>query len=117
MRKSHNTDVQKFLDELKAFDIEKYKIVTVAREIVLNQHPLVSERIIYGGIMFTLKKDFGGLFVSKHHVSFEFSEGASLTDHEGLLEGGGTFRRHLKLRKKVDVQDKKVASFVGQIID
>lgn len=31
---------------------------------------------MYGGIMFSPGDDFGGLFVYKNHVSFEFGNGA-----------------------------------------
>jgi len=115
MQKSKDAGVQKFLTELKAFDSDRYKIVTQARALVFAAYPAVSERIMYGGIMFTLEKDIGGLFVSKNHVSFEFSNGAAFKDPEGLLEGVGKFRRHLKLKNSTDVKAKEVAFFVGQV--
>ena len=116
MKKSKNAEVQNWLDELKQFDKEKYAIVTSARQIVHTAYPQVLERIIYGGIMFTLDTDIGGLFVSKHHVSFEFSDGYQFTDPNQLLEGSGKFRRHLKLKQKTDVLEKEVAYFVSQAV-
>ena len=115
MKKAKNSDVQKWLDELKAFDADKYKTVTDAREIVFAAHENVSERIMYGGIMFTLDIDFGGLFVSKNHVSFEFSEGVNFKDPKKLLAGTGKSRRHLKLKTSADVTEKEVAFFVRQV--
>ena len=115
MRKSKDKEVQKFLDEVKKFDKDKYKTVRQAREIVFEQYPTVSERIIYGGIMFTIEKDFGGLFVSKHHVSFEFTDGYKFSDPKKLLEGTGKFRRHLKLKSSTDIDDKEVSYFVNQV--
>ena len=117
MKKSKNKDVQKFLDELKKFDLEKFTIVEKSRKIVFSEYPKVSERIMYGGIMFTLDNDFGGLFVSKNHVSFEFSNGNKFKDPEKLLEGTGKFRRHLKLKSATDVKNKKVSYFVKQASD
>ena len=114
MKKSQDKGVQQFLDELKKFDTEKYKIVTDARNIVFKEYPKVNERIIYGGIMFTLDEDVGGLFVSTHHVSFEFSKGYTFRDPKTLLEGTGKYRRHLKLKTPEEVKTKDVSSFVKQ---
>jgi len=115
MRKSKSTEVQKWLDELKQFDIEKFTMVESARKIVFKTYPNVSERIMYGGIMFTLDADFGGLFVSKNHISFEFGEGYKFKDPDKFLEGTGKFRRHLKLKSISDVEDKQVEFFIEQI--
>lgn len=114
MKKSENKEVEKFLRELKEFDAEKYTIVESARQIVFGVYPKVAERIMYGGIMFSLEKDFGGLFVSKNHVSFEFSNGYQFKDPKRVLEGAGKYRRHVKLRSLSDVKDKDVTSFVSQ---
>ncbi len=106
VKKSKGKEVQEFLDELKDSDIEKFKIAESARQIIFATYPKVSERFIYGGIMFALEKDFGGLYVSKYHVSYVFAEGYKLKDPKGLLEGGGKFRRHLKLGKIGDAEEK-----------
>ena len=108
--------MQKWLDELKQFDTVKFKIVELVLSIVFKVYPKVLERIIYGGIMFSLEKDFGGLFVSKYHVSFEFGEGSKMTDLGNFLEGTGKFRRHLKLKSSGDVKDKGVSFFVAQAV-
>jgi len=70
--------------------------------------------MMYGGIMFSLEDDFGGLFVRKNHVSFEFGSGVTMDDPDNILEGIGKFRRHLKIRSLADIKDKKVEFFVEQ---
>ena len=115
MKKSKNDQVQKFLCEIEEFDVEKFKILQGLRKTVFSTYPKVNERILYGGIMFSLEKDFGGLFVSKNHVSFEFSNGYKMTDPKKLLEGTGKFRRHLKIRLLNDIKNKEVAYFVKQV--
>lgn len=112
---SKNEQVQSFLDDMQGGTLEQYEILQALRAVVFQLHPGVSERIIYGGIMFTLEDDFGGLFPSKHHVSFEFSQGFMLKDEGGHLEGTGKFRRHLKIKSLSDIEDKQVAYYVGQI--
>ena len=114
MKKSKNEQVQKFLDEIMKIDEEKFLILQTLREIVFSIYPKTSERLMYGGIMFSLEDDFGGLFVRKNHVSFEFGSGIHMNDPFKMLEGSGKFRRHLKIRSLSDIEDKKVDFFVKQ---
>ncbi len=69
---------------------------------------------MYGGIMFSIEDDFGGIFVRKNHVSFEFSSGSQMDDPNNILEGTGQFRRHLKIRSMADIDAKIVKFFVKQ---
>jgi len=92
-----NNNIDKFLEELKLKDFEKYELLTRLRNIVLKVYPNVTEIIKYGGIIFSLEDSFGGLFASKNHVSFEFTYGYKLTSNL-KLEGSGKFRRHLKVK-------------------
>jgi len=116
MKKSKNEKVQKFLDEIMTFVPEKFEMLTNLRQIVFSNYPKVDERIMYGGIMFSLEDDFGGLFVRKNHISFEFSFGVEMNDPEKILEGAGKYRRHLKIRKLADIKDKEVDFFVKQAL-
>ncbi|MBY4894654.1 DUF1801 domain-containing protein [Rhodobacteraceae bacterium N5(2021)] len=58
----------------------------------------------------------GGVFIYKDHVSVEFSEGASLRDPGGHLEGKGKARRHVKLRTFGDIDGKDLAGFLRQAL-
>ena len=69
---------------------------------------------MYGGIMFSQLKDFGGVFVYKNHISFEFSDGYRFDDATKLLQGSGKYRRHLKIKSRADIEIKKVYFFVKQ---
>ena len=113
---SKDLRVQSFLDDLQEVTAHKYDIIQTSRKLVFAAIPCVDERIIYGGIMFSLNgDDLGGLFASKNHVSFEFSKGFELNDPNGILEGKGKFRRHLKLKSIEDVEQKTVSLFVQQL--
>ena len=116
MKKSKNEQAQKFLDEIAECDIEKYDVLQKLRKIVFAAYPKTSERIMYGGIMFSLEDDFGGLFVRKNHISFEFVNGFKMKDSKKLLEGTGKLRRHLKIISLADIKDKEVEFFVKQIV-
>ena len=117
MKKSSDERVQKFLEDTSEVDSEKYTILQKCREIVFAAGPETGERMMYGGIMFSIAgNDFGGIFASKKHVSFEFNKGHELDDPNNFLEGSGKFRRHLKLKSVDNVHDKNVAFFVKQVM-
>ncbi len=121
MKKSKDSAVQAFLNEKKESNELHFKILQQLRKIVFTQKPMVEERMMYGGIMFSLEDDlggdvdFGGIFSSKKHVSFEFSQGCDLKDSDSHLEGTGKFRRHLKIKALSDVTDKNVSFYVDQV--
>ena len=115
MKKSKNEKVQKFLEEIMMSNHEQFEILQKLREIVFTFYPDVNERIMYGGIMFSLKKDFGGIFAYKNHVSFEFSHGAVMVNKDNILEGKGKHRRHIKIKTLSDIDNKKVDFFVNQV--
>ncbi|HCP81710.1 MAG TPA: DUF1801 domain-containing protein [Octadecabacter sp.] len=75
----------------------------------------------YGGTTFVTDPELpdsvsllGGVFAYKGHVSVEFSKGADFDDPNGLLEGKGKARRHVKLRSIEDIDTKNVAGFLSQ---
>lgn len=107
---------EKFLKELKVHNIEQYKIVSTIRKLILATDKNVSEEIKYGGLLYSNQKPYTGLFVSKKHVSMEFSEGASFTDPKKLLEGTGKYRRHLKFHALDEINETHIKSFLKQAL-
>lgn len=78
---------------------------------LMTQAPTANPRPMYGGTVFELEKDnpksrIGGVYSYEHHVSVEFAQGTSLHDAHGVLEGTGKYRRHIKLRRISDINDK-----------
>ena len=117
MLKSKNKKVQEFLDEILIVDNEKHLILNAIREIVFENYHATDERMMYGGIMFSLDTDdFGGLFVRKKHISVEFIKGFLMKDPNKLLEGNGKYRRHLKIKSIDDIQNMNVEYFIKQAI-
>lgn len=117
MRSSKNKDVQDFLKNLETIDHKRYDLLVGVREVVFQIHESVSEKMMYGGIIFFIGSDmFSGVFAYKSHVSIEFSNGYLMEDKAGLLEGKGKFRRHLKIKTKDDIEEKSVAYYVEQAI-
>ena len=116
MEESKNGQVQNFLEEIMLFDDEKFNILQKLRKIVFKIYNDTSERMMYGGIMFSIDGDFGGIFVRKNHISFEFGDGFKMNDPNKLLEGKGKSRRHLKIASLLDIKKKKVKYFVKQAL-
>lgn len=97
------------------------KLIIGAVEELIAQHlPDAAAREMYGGTMLELMPGdhstrLCGYFAHKAHVSVEFSFGVEMDDPDGLLEGKGKFRRHLKLRTVEDVADKNLRFFLAQL--
>lgn len=107
---------QTFLAELKAHDREKYTIVATLRDLILNTNKAATEEIKYGGLLYSDPKPYTGLFVSKNHVSMEFSEGAKLTDPRKILTGSGKYRRHLKFKTLDDINQTAITQLLKQAV-
>lgn len=116
MKISKDERVNTFLEETNMLNCEQFNILQKLRGMVFKIYPKIDERMIYGGIMFSLEDDFGGIFVRKNHISFEFGNGFKMKDPKNLLEGTGKFRRHLKIKALSDIQDKNVDYFVKQAV-
>ena len=115
MNKSTDKKVQDLLDNLKAVDLVNYDLVQYVRKAVFTLYPETKEKVMYGGILFSLQDDFGGIFAYKNHVSFEFGYGYKLEDPHKLLQGSGKYRRHLKIKSLDSEELKHLDSFLEQI--
>ena len=115
MTKSTDAKVQDFIDQTMMLDHSKYQILEALRKVVFEHYPSTTEKMMYGGIIFSHTEDWGGLFVYKNHVSFEFSLGYKLKDPENLLEGGGKYRRHLKIKSNDSDKLQKIGTFLEQV--
>ncbi len=117
MKRSNNNQVQKLIEDIQMVDHAKFETLIKLRDVVFSINPKIQERVMYGGIMFSLVSDWGGIFVRKNHISFEFVLGVQLKDSYRILEGKGKLRRHLKLRSSKDIENKRVAYFVKQSLN
>ena len=78
---------------------ELRKVVSALRNLVKETVPGTRETVNAWGVpTFESKDPFCFYMVGKHHVTFGFHFGTSLSDPEGLLEGTGKNIRHVKLR-------------------
>jgi len=73
----------------------------------------------YGGLVVESvagqpKSQFCGIFAYTDHVSLEFTHGAQLNDPDRILEGSGKHRRHIKINRLSDIQEKRCEAFLSQ---
>jgi len=104
--------VQTLLDDIRLLGEEQCSLVESVRSLVKKTIPRVSEEVKYGGIIFSSGVMFSGVFAYKQHVSVEFSHGATIDDTLGHLEGGGKYRRHIKLHSAEDIKAKHLAQYL-----
>jgi len=109
----HTERIEQFLNDLRLVDEERFELVSRLRRLVLSVDPRISEEVKYGGILFSAGSPFCGLFSYTHHVSLEFSRGASLPDPHQVLEGAGKHRRHIKLASRADLFKKNIREYVA----
>lgn len=104
--------VEALLDDIRLLGDEQYALVMSVRTLVKAVIPSVSEEVKYGGILFSADVPFCGVFAYKQHVTLELSNGASIIDPYGHLEGAGKGRRHIKLHAVQQIQEKNVAQYL-----
>lgn len=114
---SSNKKVNNFLNDIQATFPDNFTIVEEIRSAFLKANNEIEEDIKYGGIIFNFSGELiGGIFIYKNHISIEFSNGAQFNDPQGLLEGKGKMRRHLKILDKSDIQKKDISFYIKQAV-
>ncbi|MEM7054924.1 MAG: DUF1801 domain-containing protein [Pseudomonadota bacterium] len=114
---SDDDRVNAFFEDLQILSPEKLELVVLIRAVFHGTSDELSEGIKYGGLVFYRRnKLIAGIFPYTQHISIEFSNGVCFADPDGLLEGKGKMRRHLKIIDKQDIESKKVAAFAAAAI-
>lgn len=108
--------INDFIHDLLFMDEDKGEIVISLRKLVFFGGATdVKEEIKYGGLVFIINDGlFCGIFVRKKYISVEFVKGAEMQDPDNFLEGGGKYRRHIKIFKYADIKNKKVEYYIKQ---
>jgi hypothetical protein len=105
--------VERLLSDLQLTHLAQYELVQAARRTIYKAAPKATERVMYGGFMFSGAASFCGVFAYTEHVSVEFGRGCVLDDPYTVLEGSGKLRRHIKLASLGDTTAKHLASYVS----
>jgi hypothetical protein len=105
--------VERLLSDLQLTHLSQYELVQAARHTIYKAAPRATERVMYGGFMFSGAAPFCGVFAYTEHVSVEFGRGCDLDDPHAVLEGTGKLRRHIKLASLSDITAKHLTKYVG----
>jgi len=102
-------------------DATKAMITDSLEEMIIELLPHANLRPMYGGTVVELEIDnpksrIGGFYVYADYVSFEFANGAKFEDPDGVLEGNGKLRRHIKFRSAEDIPTKTCEGFLSQAV-
>ncbi len=115
-----NADVQKvqnFLNDIQAISTDQWEQIAAIRAVFNKIGPELRGGIMYGGLVFFVGKELvSGIFPYKNHISIEFGNGVNFSDPDGLLEGKGKMRRHLKIFARSDIVDKKIEYYIKQAV-
>jgi len=110
---SKDPKVSSFIQELNSAGSVHSSVVLKLYELFSLSEQEYSEKFIYGGIGLYIDDSLvGGIYVSAKHVSLVFSEGYKLEDKYSVLEGGGKYRRHIKLSDTYDIGIKNCAFYI-----
>ncbi|MBG7458987.1 DUF1801 domain-containing protein [Pseudomonas aeruginosa] len=116
MMRKGNVAVDALLADLAMTHEAMLEIVQCVRGLVHEVAGTVSETVKYGGIVFSQAAPFCGVYAYQEHVSVEFGQGCAFDDPHGVLEGGGKFRRHIKLRSVAEMWDKHLSDYLKQAL-
>lgn len=110
-----------FQDLISGYPPLLQDLAVKARELVLEAAPGAHQEFEKGWGGYWLFKQVAGagnsvcwLSVSQKHVSLGFSEGAQLSDPDGLLEGKGKHSRQVRLKPKGEVAWEALRRLLGQ---
>ncbi|MEX2964205.1 DUF1801 domain-containing protein [Microbulbifer sp. TYP-18] len=108
-------NVEEFIQDIAISNANLHGILIELRKLFGSCGQDLAEGIKYGGLVFAKNERLvGGIFIYKNHLSLEFGQGAEFDDPDGLLEGKGKFRRHLKFTSEKDIEPNQTKAFIKQ---
>ena len=90
-------------------------VIRALRKFVKRVAPQLQESVKWGnGCWVEGKVPVAYVYSAPDHVQFGFFRGAALKDPKGLLKGEGKFVRHVKVRKRSDIDERAFAAFLRE---
>ena len=89
--------------------------IRALRKFVKRVAPQLQESVKWGnGCWVQGKVPVAYVYSAPDHVQFGFFRGAALRDPSGLLKGEGKFVRHIKVRKRSDIDERAFGILLRQ---
>jgi hypothetical protein len=90
-------------------------VIQVLRKFVKRVAPQLQESVKWGnGCWVQGKVPVAYVYSAPDHVQFGFFGGSALKDPSGLLKGEGKFVRHIKVRRRSDIDEKAFETLLRQ---
>ena len=112
---------KELLDLLKTYDRGIQELTLALRELVIDElapcHEYILEVYIISltyGPTERLKDGICYIGVQRSYINLGFHHGASLRDHQGILEGDGKQMRHIKIRSMEDLQNPAIRAYLRE---
>jgi hypothetical protein len=92
-------------------------VIRALRKFVKRTAPQLQESVKWGnGCWVQGKAPVAYVYSAPDHVQFGFFGGSALKDPNGLLKGQGKFVRHVKVRKRSDIDESSFESLLRQAV-
>jgi hypothetical protein len=92
-------------------------VIRALRKFVKRIAPQLQESVKWGnGCWVQGKAPVAYVYSAPDHVQFGFFGGSALKDPNGLLKGQGKFVRHVKVRKRSDIDESSFESLLRQAV-
>ena len=92
-------------------------VIRALRKFVKRVAPQLQESVKWGnGCWVQGKAPVAYVYSAADHVQFGFFRGSALRDRSGLLEGTGKFVRHIKVRKRSDIDERAFEGLLRQAV-
>jgi hypothetical protein len=90
-------------------------VIRALRKFVKRIAPQLQESVKWGnGCWVQGKAPVAYVYSASDHVQFGFFGGSALKDPNGLLKGEGKFVRHIKVRKRSDIEESAFENLLRQ---
>jgi hypothetical protein len=90
-------------------------VIRALRKFVQRVAPELRESVKWGnGCWVRGKVPVAYVFSAPDHVQFGFFRGSALDDPKELLQGEGKFVRHIKVRKRSDIDEREFGTLLRQ---
>ena len=98
-------------------DPGKRAVIRALRQFVARTAPQLQESVKWGnGCWLRGKTPVAYVYSAPDHVQFGFFNGSALEDPQGLLNGAGKFVRHVKVRKRSDIDEQPFGALLRQAV-
>ncbi|NOT28558.1 MAG: DUF1801 domain-containing protein [Acidobacteria bacterium] len=92
-------------------------LIRALRQFVARTAPRLQESVKWGnGCWLQGKTPVAYVYSAPDHVQFGFFNGSALKDPKRLLNGAGKFVRHVKVRKRSDIDETSFAALLRQAV-